>query len=476
MKNEGDAPRINGATVFGVRPGAPLVHTIPIAGQRPLTVSAAGLPVGVRLDPATGRLHGRAALPGRHEVRLQAKNRHGTCLRDLTLAVGADIALTPPLGWNSWNCWADSVDQDKILQAAEAMVHSGLSQHGWAYVNIDVGWQGSRGGPHGAIQGNNKFPDMEGLCRHVHSLGLKVGIYSTPWVRSYADYTGGSGGAPRSDITEEDLRSGRFHGRVRFEMNDARQWAQWGMDYLKYDWHPVDVPSVRRMHDALLGCGRDIVLSLSNRASLDQAHSWVELANCWRTTGDIRDAWTVDDGEYWGVTDIGFSQEPWLPFTGPGHWPDADMLVLGHLGWGPDLRPTSLTRQEQKTHVSLWSLLCAPLLLGCDLTRLDDFTLGLLTNDEVLAVNQDPLGRPAARVASQGQTRAMAREMADGSMAAGLFNLADQGEQTMTLPWEALGIQGPRQVRDLWQQEDLGTFEDRFEARVPAHGTVLVRL
>ncbi|MBN1817272.1 MAG: glycoside hydrolase family 27 protein, partial [Sedimentisphaerales bacterium] len=341
------------------------------------------------------------------------------------------------------------------------------------YINIDDTWQGPRGGSFAAIQGNEKFPDMKELCDTVHGLGLKIGIYSTPWVTSYAGYIGGSSDQQDGawSAEKEPRQVGWRHGKISFAENDAKQWAVWGMDYLKYDWNPNDVPHVTEMAQALRASGRDIVYSLSNSAPFNKAGEWAKLAHCWRTTGDIVDNWG-------SVSSIGFSQDRWAPFAGPGHWNDADMLVVGHVGWGPSLHPTHLTPDEQYTHISLWCLLASPLLLGCDLTRLDEFTLNLLTNDEVLEVNQDPLGKQARRMVHDEYSEVWAKDMEDGSKAVGLFSrgfLFDEPRE-VSVTWDLLGIREKRRIRDLWRQKDLGIYEDKFIATVPPHGVVLIRL
>ncbi len=459
-------PRINGARVFGVRPGSPFLFMIPVTGDKPMKFSAKDLPKGLSLDEEKGRITGRLSEKGEHNVTLIAQNAFGIAERGLKIIVGDRICLTPPMGWNSWNCWATAVDDRKIRDAAKAMIDTGLADHGWTYINIDDTWQGKRGGEFTAIQGNEKFPDMKGLCDYVHGLGLKTGIYSTPWITSYAAYIGGSSNNEDGSWAPETAGGG--HGKFSFAVNDARQWAKWGIDYLKYDWHPNDVPHVKEMSDALRECGRDIVYSLSNAAPFDKAERWAQLSHCWRTTGDIRDGW-------WSVRGIGFSQDIWTEFAGPGHWNDPDMLVVGKLGWGPNLHPSNLSPDEQYTHISLWCLLSAPLLLGCDLSDLDEFTLNLLTNDEVLEVNQDPLGRQASRVKRVGNIEVWAKNMEDGSKAVGLFNKG-LFDSAASIDWKALGIDGPQRVRDLWRQKDLGTFQDSFEATIRPHGVVLVRI
>ena len=457
-------PRIVGARVVGVRPGSPFLFTVPATGVRPMRFAAKGLPEGLTLDAKTGRITGRLTKRREHTVTLAATNAEGTCRRRLRIVVGDRIALTPPMGWNSWNCWAQSIDDTKVRDAADAMVHSGLIRHGWTYINIDDGWQGRRMPPEYALGPKDRFPDMKALARYVHGLGLKLGIYSTPWKTSYAGYAGGSADLDDGRITKK----AHAFGAVSFEGADARRFAAWGIDYLKYDWKPNDVLHARRMAEALRAAGRDIVFSLSNTAPFDVAGEWSHLANAWRTTSDLTDTWA-------SVSDVGFSQGRWRPFAGPGHWNDPDMLVIGQVGWGPALRPTTLTPNEQVTHVSLWCLLAAPLLVGCDLEGLDAFTLGLLTNDEVLAVNQDPLGRQAARAQVDGPLEVWAKPMDDGSKAVGLFN-RDAVPRTVTVRWSDFGITGPHTVRDLWRQTTLGVFDGEFSARVLVHGVVLVRI
>ncbi len=467
-------PRVNGPRVFGVRTGSPFLFTGAATGDPPLTFTAEGLPEGLELDKTTGRIAGLAREKGEYTVRLAVQNVLGRDERELLIIVGDRICLIPPMGWNSWNCRGETVDDATVRAAARALVDSGLAAHGWIYVNIDDSWQGARGGPHNALQGNEKFPDMKGLCDFVHGLGLKIGIYSTPWITSYAGYPGGSGDRvdgswikERDGVKTFDTGGWRL-GKHSFAAVDVRQWAEWGIDYLKYDWSPNDVPHAEEMAKALGSSGRDIVLSLSNSAPFELAEDWRRLANCWRTTDDLTDSWEK-------MTEIGFSQDRWSPFAGPGHWNDPDMLVVGRLGWGGELRPTALTPDEQYAHVSLWCLLSAPLLLGCDLENLDEFTLGLLTNDEVLEVNQDPLGRQARRVKKEGDAEVWAKEMRDGSTAAGLFNRGPVPLE-VSIDWSTLGLKGPAKVRDLWRQKDQGVFERAFQTQVPSHGVILVRI
>jgi alpha-galactosidase len=472
-----DTPRINGPKVFGVRPGSPFLYSIPATGKRPMEFSATGLPTGLQLDGETGHITGILVDAGNYNVTLRAKNALGSAEKQFGIVAGERIALTPPMGWNSWNCWAGAVDQQKVLRSARAVVSSGLINHGWTFVNIDDTWQGRRTGSDHALQGNEKFPDMKALCDEIHRLGLKAGIYSTPWVTSYAGYPGGSSDDPDGEWSLALANGeGHRHGTNSFAAADANQWAAWGFDYLKYDWNPNDVPHTAEMGGALRSSGRDIIYSLSNTAPFKNATNWAQLANCWRTTGDIVDAWEKPPQSLQrGVAQIAFTQDRWAPVAGSGHWNDPDMLVVGYVGWGPQLHLTRLTADEQYTHISMWCLLSAPLLIGCDLERLDAFTYNLLSNDEVLAVDQDSLGRQAVRVSNDGEQDVFAKQLDDGSLAVGLVN---RGADTarVTARWADLKITGKQTVRDLWRQKDLGAFENQFEAGVASHGTVLVRV
>lgn len=473
-------PRINGPALFGVRPGHPFFYQIPATGERPMEFSVNRLPGSLNVNPKTGLITGTMPEKGEFTVTLHAKNAKGKAEKEFKIVVGETIALTPPLGWNSWNCWGPNVDADKVLKSAKAMADSGLIHHGWSYINIDDAWQGQRGGKFNAIQGNEKFPDMKGLCDKVHAMGLKIGIYSTPWVTSYAEYAGGSAENPEGKWEKPSIpKRGNVNkkilpwaiGKYSFATNDAFQWAEWGIDYLKYDWNPNEEPETREMSEALRKSGRDIVFSLSNSSPFTNAPVLSKLANCWRTSGDIRDNWQ-------SMSSKGFGLDKWAPYQSPGHWNDPDMLVVGYVGgWGGrQPKPSALTPDELYTHITLWSLVASPLLIGCDMERLDDFTYNLLSNDEVLAVSQDALGKQGVTVAKEGDTRVYAKPLADGTLAVGLFNVSSNAISLVTVKWSDLKVSGQQTVRDLWRQKDLGAFENKFELSIPPHGAELVKI
>ncbi|HRT26309.1 MAG TPA: putative Ig domain-containing protein, partial [Candidatus Saccharicenans sp.] len=449
----GPEPRINGAKVFGVRPGSPFMFTIPATGSRPMTFAAEGLPAGLKLNSSTGHITGVVDRAGTYNIKLIARNNQGTAERMLRLEVGDKICLTPPMGWNSWNCWGCAVTDENVRQSARAMVEKGLINYGWTYINIDDCWHGQRDPKTGEIRSNEKFPDMKALADYVHSLGLKIGLYTDCGPKTCAGYEGSEG----------------------HEEQDILTYAKWGYDYVKIDWCYCEGKDPRvaykKFGEAIKKAPRDIVFSICNWGQ-QNPWEWGESVggNLWRTTGDITDTWS-------SMSRIGFGQAGLARYAGPGHWNDPDMLVVGRVGWGPNLRPTHLTPDEQYTHISLWCLLAAPLLIGCPIEQIDDFTMGLLTNVEVLDVNQDPLGRQADRIVEGEGYEVWAKEMEDGSKAVGLFNLDAYDHKTIRVDFEALGLGGGSlRVRDLWRQKDLGTFDGHFEAEVAPHGVVLVRI
>jgi alpha-galactosidase len=459
-----DEPRINGPEVTAARPGRPLLFTVPASGVRPMTFAAQGLPEGLTLDPAAGIIAGRVQDPGTYPVTIEARNAKGAARRRLDIVVGDELALTPPMGWNSWNCWGLAVDEEKVVESARLFVENGLQAHGWSYVNIDDGWEikgdadAAKREENGDIRVNEKFPNMTRLGDRLHAMGLKFGIYSSPG----------------------PLTCGGYTGSYQHEANDARSFARWGVDYLKYDWCSYESiardqsrPELMRpyqvMRQALDQVDRDILYSLC-QYGMGKVWEWGDEVGgqLWRTTGDITDSWE-------SMRDIGFAQVENAAHARPGHWNDPDMLVVGWVGWGPALHPSALTPDEQYTHISLWSLLSAPLLIGCDLARLDPFTLSLLTNDEVLALDQDRLGRPAAPKVKEGDLQVWLKDLADGSHVVGVFNLGD-ATASYTIDLAALGLDGRYTLRDVWRQRDLGVATGPHLVKVPRHGVVLLRL
>ena len=355
----------------------------------------------------------------------------------------SSIAAKPPMGWNSWNKFGPNIDDELIRSQADAMVASGMKAAGYQYINIDEGWEGTRD-PNGNLSPNAKFPDMKALADYVHSKGLKIGIYSSP--------------GPKS--------CGGFEGSYGHEEQDAKLFASWGMDYLKYDWCTAGTvyqrsqypEAIRKMSIALARSGRLLVYSVHGRGAVWE-YAAGEGANLWRTTGDISD-------NYARLLAIGFGQEGLEKFAGPGHWNDPDMLEVGNGG---------MTNNEYRMHMSLWCLLAAPLITGNDLTKMKPETLAILTNPEVLAVDQDPLGIQGHFVVLQGPIAVMVKPLEDGSKAVGFFN-REQGLVNVSIHFLDIGLQEKASVRDLWQGLERGSFNGIFSTDIPEHGVVLVRI
>jgi hypothetical protein len=453
-------PRYNGPLVFGVRPGSPVIFRLAFSGEKPMKYAVEGLPEGVVLDPDKGVLSGSCDKAGDYPLVFTATNSKGSARASFTLKVGSQIGLTPPMGWNSWNCWGLSVSQEKVMASAAAFINRGLADYGYSYINIDDAWEAEERAPDGTILANEKFPDMKALGDWLHSNGLKLGIYSSPG----------------------DRTCGGYLGTLGHEEQDAKTWASWGVDYLKYDWcgySKVFDPSndhstaaymrpYMKMQQYLREQPRDIFYSLCQygMANVWEWGAFVD-ANSWRTTGDIRDEWESMSG-------IGFSNQLELyPYAGPGHWNDPDMLVVGKVGWSNNLRDSRLTPDEQYTHISLWALQAANMLIGCPIDQLDDFTFNLLCNNEVNAVNQDILGQQAHEDVNEDGMRIWSRDLYDGSKAVGIFNLNDATVPVLLDGALAkIGLQA-QTVRDLWRQKDIPT---AAQYKVPSHGVLFIKV
>lgn len=379
----------------------------------------------------------------------------GLLLAGSLQAQESTLAPTPPMGWNSWNKFACNVSEDMIKSMADAMVKSGMKDAGYQYVNIDDCWQVSRDAAGNIVADPQRFPHgMKAVGDYIHSLGLKFGVYSDAGSKTCAGRPGGLG----------------------HEYQDAIQYAAWGVDYLKYDWCSTTTQDAKaayaNMRAALDAAGRPIVLSICEWGKA-KPWLWEEVGgNLWRTTGDIQDRWqgkkewSPGDCCSYGMLDILDLQVGLESYAGPGHWNDPDMLEVGNGG---------MTDTEYRSHFSLWAILAAPLIAGNDLRSMRPATHNILTNKEVIAVNQDPLGREGTRVAKNGDLEVWAKQLKDGSRAVVLLNRS-ASEQNITVAWEDLGYPDhlSAAVRDLWQHKDLGKFTGKFSASVASHAVVMV--
>jgi alpha-galactosidase len=360
------------------------------------------------------------------------------------------LASVPPMGWNTWYAFGCHISAELVRAQVNQMVKNGMKAAGYRYVNLDDCWQGSRDAQ-GVIHPNSHFPDMKALAGYVHSQGFRFGIYSSPGPKTCGGYEGSYG----------------------HEEQDARTYAGWDIDFLKYDW--CSATSVYRldqmegaylkMHEALVAAGRPMIYSLC-QYGMQGVWRWGPKvgAQLWRTTGDVSNK--IDFQEYERMLFVGFGQAGLEPFAGPGRWNDPDMLQVGNRGLNID---------EQKTQMSLWCLLAAPLIVSTDLTRLSSSELAILANPEVIRVDQDPQGIEGRRVSQVGPLEVWAKPESGGKMAVGLFN---SGESAMPLSvdFRQVGFTRAVRVRDLWARKDLGTFEKSFSTQVPRHGVVLIEI
>ncbi len=465
-------PQVNGPTIFGVRPGHPFFYRIPATGNRPINFSAERLPHGLKLDARTGIIRGVLQTRGDYDVTLKVRNSLGSAKKKFRIVVGDRLALTPPMGWSSWYSAYTKISDKLVRSEADAMESSGLVNYGYSYINIDDGWNikpsssdpaigGAPRDPAGNLRSNRNFPDMKALAEYMHRKGLRIGIYTSPG----------------------PLTCGGYEGSYQHEAQDARLFTAWGFDFLKYDLCSYQ-KLMKNRHNAeelkrtyrLMGSelhkqDRDFVYNLCEYG-LGDVWKWGREVggNMWRTTGDVGSQQPPEADRLWkNVAAYGFGQAGIEKWAGPGGWNDPDNILIGQILWDGKSTATPLTHNEQYSYVTLWSLMASPLVFGGDMTKMDPFTLSLLTNAEVIAVDQDALGREAAPVYQQGDIAAWAKDMEDGSKAIGLFNRGEH-ETEVTARWSDLGIQGRHTVRDLWRQKNLGTFDHEFYASVGPHG------
>jgi hypothetical protein len=419
------------------------------------------------------------------------------------------VALTPPMGWNSYDALGTSITEEETLANARSMKDKLLS-HGWNTLVIDARWYDSvssfddrnfnkeRVGAklfadsYGRmLPAPNRFPSaangqgFKPLADKIHAMGLKFGFHMMRGIPRQAvnaktpiegsSFTAADAGDPKNTCSWCPDMFGVRNSEAGQAWYDscAKVWASWGLDFVKVDdlsvpYHAPEIEMVRRAIDK---CGRPIVFSTSaGPTDTKQAAHVAKHANMWRISGDFWDRWKDLNHQF----DL---LAPWQDVGGPGHWPDADMIPFGHIGIkctiaGPD-RQTRFTPDEQRTLMSLWSLAPSPLMLGANLTDLDEATLALITNDEVLAVNQDPLGAKAKRIAQHDHTEVWVKNLKNGGKAVGLFNRGDAA-QSVELDWKDVGLTGKKALRDLWSHKDLGAFDEKYAAQVPSHGAVLL--
>jgi hypothetical protein len=510
----GPEPRINGARIIGIQPRAPFLYDIAVTGAAPMTLTVRGLPSGLKFDRATGIITGAVSSKGPHDFTVRASNPAGKAEAQIRIVAGDALALTPPMGWNSYDAYGDSVYESEVLTNA-AWLKANLQPAGWDMVVVDFRWYDSladgirKQDPEGVlidsngrcVPPTNRFPSAAGglgfkpLADKIHAMGLKFGIHimrGIPRKAVEADtpiadspFRASQAVLPPDDTNRAcpwnsdmfGVDAGADAGKAWYA-GIARQYAAWGVDYVKCDdisylgrgrYYAAD--EIEALSRGLRASGRSIVLSLSpGPAPVDCAPHLKEFANLWRISGDFWDNWKALNANFTLLAD-------WLADTGPGHWADGDMIPFGHLALrNCDVKPerwTRFTRDEQLTLMSLWSLAPSPLMLGMNLPDNDAWTTAILTNPEVLAINQDPLGLAGRRLyGPRAPAETWMKTLADGSMAVGFFNRSDKAVKIEVL-WKNLGFQAPPQARDVWLRRDLGR-QERCVEEIPAHGCVLL--
>ncbi|MFW6277600.1 MAG: glycoside hydrolase family 27 protein [Prolixibacteraceae bacterium] len=359
------------------------------------------------------------------------------------------LAPTPPMGWNSWNYFScDGINEQVIREIADAMVNSGMKDAGYEYVVIDDCWQVDREEDGTIIADPEKFPSgMKALADYVHSKGLKFGIYSDAGTMTCQKRPGSRG----------------------YEFQDARTYAEWGVDYLKYDWCHTGEQSAKEsyklMRDAIYKAGRPMVFSLCEWG-LSKPWTWAkDVGHLWRTCGDIRNNWDTPDannGKIWGggvIINLDLQQDL-EKFAGPDHWNDPDMLEVGN---------GALTYEESKSHFSLWAMLAAPLMAGNDLRNMSDTTLSILTNKEIIAIDQDPLGIAAEKVIDKGEFEVFLKPLQNNEYAVCLFNREDFGVE-VSFDWNDLKLEHEYELKEVWEDKSYGTTKSVYQSHIPRHG------
>lgn len=479
------APRINGPLVYGARPGNPFLYRIPCQGERPIRFLVKGLPPGLTVDENTGIISGETPAKGKYSLVITATNSKGKATREFTIVSGDKLSLTPSMGWNHWYAHYDRITDQMVREAADIMIRSGMADVGYQYVNIDDCWMNSpkhndpkRVGPLRDDQGNLipniYFPDMSALTDYIHSKGLKAGIYTSPG----------------------PLTCGGFAGSFQHEEQDALQFAAWGFDFLKYDWcsygkvaQSPDDPRIpvpinekitlegyqypyKLMGEILKKQNRDIVFNLC-QYGMGEVWKWGAAVGgqSWRTSGDL--GFELDR-----IFEVALKNSEYRQYSKPGEWNDPDYIQIGYIGNAhkqgiPELTP--MPANMQYAYMSMWSLMAAPLIYSGDMSKLDEFTINVLCNPEVIEVNQDPLGEGAMVIKQNEELFLMVKNLADGSKAVGMFNRGKK-DAKMNLNFSELQLTGKHQVRDLWRQKDLGRYNRKFVAQVPSKGVVMVKI
>ena len=460
------APVFHGAQVVGNYPNTPFIFTIPTTGARPITFEVKNLPAGLLLDPSTGIITGNVKTPGEYKLKVTATNSKGNSEEEIKIVIGETLCLTPAMGWNSWNVFTKTLDEKMVMDMADAMVNTGMRDLGYQYINMDDFWHAdtrdSIGRP---VPDPKKFPHgMKYLSDYVHSKGLKLGIYSCAG----------------------NMTCGRRFGGYTYEEIDAKTYAEWGIDLLKYDYcyaPPTTKTAEARyskMGAALKHSGRSIVFSICEWG-FRHPWKWGQQAGgqYWRVSPDIMDSWKFPSIWVFSMKAILNREEKLWKYAGPGHWNDPDMLIVGNYGKGLATGGNGLykgmTDVEYQTHFSLWGMFAAPLLASNDLRSMNEATAAILTNAEMLAINQDALGEQAKPVYKMGGIRVYLKHLSNGSLAVAVLNTSSS-EKKFALKASTLGLHDTWNMRDVWKHEDTGMLKEKLSLNIKPHQTMVFKL
>lgn len=450
-------PRINSPAVIGNYPATPFLYYVPVTGERPVSRSVEGLPQGLAFDNQTGIISGVVDKAGDYKVKLKAENKSGKAEKELTISIGKELALTPPMGWNSWNTFGRSLNEALIIETAEAMIENGMRDVGYTYINIDDFWQLGERGEDGHIQiDREKFPKgIKHVADYLHERGFKIGIYSDA----------------------ADRTCGGVCGSFGFEETDAADFAEWGVDLLKYDYcnAPDDkqtaIDRYTAMGKALRNTSRSIIFSICEWGGREP-WLWAKEAggHYWRTTFDIRDRWQVENYSYRenGVMNILDLNAPLSQYASPGGWNDPDMLVVGISGESQTMNTgeedvVGCTPEQYRSHMSLWAMMAAPLLSGNDVRNMDSVTLVTLTNPEIIAINQDILGKQGVRKIKNDTFQLWEKELANGSKAIAYLNTTNSNLEIPVNDQTKPYLTSKKNVRDVWEHKDLGKQQEEMK-------------
>lgn len=459
------APVITAPSVYGAAPGKPFLWRIPVLGERPIRISVDGLPEGLVL--VENRVSGTTSQEGCFSVTVRAANALGIAEKAVTLMLGDDMVLrTPLMGFTTWNAVLSDVNDAFVRQTADLLVSSGLAEYGYSYVNIDSGWQGDYGGELDAVQPSGKFPDMKALTDYLHVYGFKCGIYSSPFLEPWgcpAERTS-IPGCTRGEPDERFSLFNRGIGVEHLEENNARQWAEWGFDYLKYDWTPTQPVNAAPMKEALSRQPREFAYCTTVHCDPLYAHWWQKYTNSWRDNTDTFDLWP-------NIKERVATCDVWEKYVTQGHFYDLDMLAVGAMGWNGG--KTRMTPDEALFHVSLHMFFPSPVQISCLLDALTPYEFDLLANEEVLAVNQDELcvyPRLIREYCTETRNlRVYERPLENGDTAYAVFNMGDASDEgTVQMPCIS-------RIRDMWQKKDLPA-SDRLEWSAAPHSARLFRV